>query len=196
MMRSLRLAGAAMLAALALIAILAHRPVMAETPATAWSLAFTSIDGAPLPLEGFAGKAVLVVNTASQCGFTPQYTGLQALYERYRDRGFVLLGVPSNDFGGQEPGTSAEIKTFCETNFAVTFPLTEKQVVKGEGAHPFYVFARESFGDAAIPRWNFHKILLRPDGTVAAAFPTRTTPEDPGLAAAIEAALPAAKPAP
>ncbi|NWG45053.1 MAG: glutathione peroxidase [Alphaproteobacteria bacterium] len=162
----------------------------APSPASAHDIAFTSIDGQPLPFSGFAGKAVLVVNTASFCGFTPQYKGLQALWERYRDRGLVVLGVPANDFGGQEPGSNDEIKDFCETTFAVDFPLTEKASVVGETAHPFYVFARESFGAAAVPRWNFHKILVGTDGQVAAAFPTRTTPEDEKLIAAIEAALP------
>ena len=108
---------------------------------TAHDFAFTAIDGAPLPLKSFAGKAVLIVNTASQCGFTPQYAALQDLWTRYRDKGFVLLGVPSNDFGGQEPGTAAEIKEFCEVNFSVDFPLTEKVAVTGEGAHPFYAWA-------------------------------------------------------
>ena len=100
------------------------------------AFSFTSIDGAPLPMSGFAGQAVLVVNTASFCGFTRQYGALQQVYETYRDRGLVVLGVPSNDFGGQEPGTEAEIKQFCEVNFAVDFPLTEKQVVRGDGGAP------------------------------------------------------------
>ena len=107
-------------------------------PASLHDLGFTSIDGEPLPLRDFAGQAVLVVNTASFCGFTRQYGALQQVYEAYRDRGLVVLGVPSNDFGGQEPGSAAEIKEFCEVNFAVDFPLTAKQVVRGSGAHPFF----------------------------------------------------------
>jgi len=107
-------------------------------PRTAHDFAFNSIDGDPLPMASFAGKAVMVVNTASQCGFTRQYADLQDLWSRYQDKGFVLLGVPSNDFGGQEPGSEAEIKQFCEVNFDVDFPLTEKAHVRGDDAHPFY----------------------------------------------------------
>ncbi len=107
---------------------------------------FTSIEGEPMPASGFAGKAVLVVNTASFCGFTKQYDGLQALWEKYREKGLVVLGIPSNDFGAQEPGTSEEIQTFCTTNFAIDFPMTEKAVVKGPDAHPFYKWAAEKVG--------------------------------------------------
>jgi len=103
----------------------------------AHNFAFTSIDGEPMPMSAYAGKAVLVVNTASLCGFTPQYKGLQALWERYEARGLVVLGVPSNDFGSQEPGSSSEIKNFCDTNYSITFPLADKEVVSGDGAHPF-----------------------------------------------------------
>ena len=156
-------------------------------PGSAYDFSFTAIEGHPLPLSDFRGKVVLVVNTASFCGFTGQYEGLQALWERYRDDGLVVLGVPSNDFGGQEPGTEAEIKEFCETTFAVDFPLTEKQVVKGEGAHPFYIWARESLGSA--PRWNFHKYLIGRDGALAGSFGSMTGPKSRKLAAAIEALL-------
>jgi glutathione peroxidase len=151
---------------------------------------FTSIDGEPLPMSGFAGQAVLVVNTASFCGFTRQYGALQQVFETYRDRGFVVLGVPSNDFGGQEPGTEAEIKQFCEVNFAVDFPLTEKQVVKGAAAHPFFRAVVAELGEGAAPRWNFHKFLVTPDGRLAGSWPSRVEPDAPELIAAIEAVLP------
>ncbi|MDF1793771.1 MAG: glutathione peroxidase [Thalassobaculaceae bacterium] len=156
----------------------------------AHQFSFTSIDGAPMSMADFAGKAVLVVNTASRCGFTPQYADLQSVWDTYRDRGLVVLGVPSNDFGGQEPGSEAEIKSFCETNFSVDFPMTEKQVVVGAGAHPFYRWAAEVGGGDKAPSWNFHKYLIGPDGQFVAAIPTRVAPTDPKAIAAIEKALP------
>jgi len=162
----------------------------AADPAGAHAFAFTAIDGGPLPLKDFAGKAVLVVNTASRCGFTPQYEGLQALWEAYRDRGLVVLGVPSNDFGGQEPGSEAEIKQFCEVNFAIDFPMTAKAQVKGADAHPFYVWAGERAGIAGRPRWNFHKYLIGPDGRFVDWFATTTPPSAARLRAAVEAVLP------
>ena len=156
----------------------------------AHQFSFTSIDGEPMSMSDFAGKAVLVVNTASRCGFTPQYDALQSVWETYRDRGLVVLGVPSNDFGGQEPGTEAEIKSFCETNFSVDFPMTEKQTVVGAGAHPFYRWAAEAGGADKAPSWNFHKYLIGPDGGFVAAIPTRVSPTDPQAIALIEQALP------
>lgn len=162
----------------------------ATAPGPAHAYSFTSIDGTPLPMADFAGKAVLVVNTASRCGYTPQYTGLQQVWETYRERGLVVLGVPSNDFGGQEPGSEAEIKTFCETNFAVDFPMTEKQTVSGKDAHPFYRWAAETGGPDKAPRWNFHKYLVGPDGRLVAAIPTRVSPTDAQAIALIEGALP------
>lgn len=151
---------------------------------------FTSIEGGPLPLSKFKGKAILIVNTASECGYTPQYKDLQALWQRYRDRGLVVLGVPSNDFGGQEPGTEAEIKRFCERQYAVDFPLAAKEHVIGKEAHPFYQWAAEVAGEAATPRWNFHKYLVGPDGELAAWFPTKTSPTAAEVTEAVEEALP------
>lgn len=176
---------------LGLIALLVLPPAAANggTAGTAHDFAFTSIEGEPLPLASFRGKAVLVVNTASFCGFTPQYAGLQDVWERYRDRGLVVLGVPSNDFGGQEPGSEAEIKEFCEVNFDVDFPLTEKEHIVGPGAHPFYRWAGEQLGAAAAPRWNFHKYLVGPDGRLVAWFPTTTEPTAPEVSQAIESSL-------
>ena len=190
-----RSARAAMLMLLSLVIVLppamgsAAMPTPGNTPDNAHDFDFVSIDGAPLPLKGFAGKAVLVVNTASMCGYTPQYADLQALWERYRGRGLVVLGVPSNDFGGQEPGSAEQIKDFCEVNFSVDFPMTEKQAVTGAGAHPFYRWAGQELGPAAAPRWNFHKFLIGRDGRVVDRFAPDVTADDPRLRAAVEAAL-------
>ena len=157
---------------------------------TAFDFAFESIDGKPMPFSSFKGKAVLVVNTASQCGFTPQYEGLQSVWEKYRGRGLVVLGVPSNDFGGQEPGNAAQIKRFCEVNFNVDFPLTEKQTVIGGKAHPFYRWIASELGEGAAPRWNFHKYLISPEGKIIGTYPSQVRPDAPELIKAIEAALP------
>lgn len=157
--------------------------------AGAYAYRFTAIDGSPLPLSDFRGKPVLVVNTASKCGLTPQYEGLEALWRAYRDKGLVVLGVPSNDFAGQEPGTEAEISQFCATTFGVDFPMTAKTTVKGRGVHPFYAWARERLGEAGEPTWNFHKILIGKDGRPIAAFNPRTAPDNENLVQAIEQAL-------
>ena len=162
----------------------------AAEPGLAHGFEFTSIDGEPLPMESFRGRAVLVVNTASLCGFTYQYGALQSLWDDYRERGLVVLGVPSNDFGDQEPGSEAEIKEFCEVNFDVDFPLTEKQTVRGAGAHPFFHHVVETLGPQAAPRWNFHKYLVSPDGDLIGAWPSRTEPGAPEIRDAIEAVLP------
>ncbi|MDZ5647766.1 glutathione peroxidase [Nitrospirillum sp. BR 11828] len=154
---------------------------------SAYDYKFTSIDGEPLPLSQFKGKAILVVNTASLCGFTPQYKGLEALYTAYKDKGLVVLGVPANDFLDQEPGSNKEIKHFCESTFAIDFPMTEKEVVTGDKAHPFYKWVSAAKG---APKWNFHKYLISPEGALIAAFPSRVEPESPELKAAINAALP------
>ncbi len=153
---------------------------------SAYDFSFTSIDGGQLPLALHRGKPVLVVNTASFCGFTRQYQDLQSLWSRYRDRGLVVLGVPSNDFGNQEPGSEAEIKQFCEVNFAVDFPLTAKAHVVGPNAHPFYKWAQAELGPQTAPRWNFHKYLIAPDGMVVRFFPTMTSPLSEGVTRAIE----------
>ncbi len=155
----------------------------------AHDFAFTAIDGGPLPMQGFDGKAVLVVNVASRCGLTPQYAGLEALWSDYKDRGLVVLGVPSNDFGAQEPGTESEIQSFCTTNFGVDFPMTSKVPVTGPAAHPFYQWAKAELGDEAAPRWNFHKILIGKNGRPVRGFDSRTEPSDPELRQAVEAAL-------
>ena len=157
--------------------------------ASAHDFAFQTIDGVPLPLTTFKDKVVLVVNTASACGLTPQYDGLEQLYSDYKDRGLVVLGVPCNQFAGQEPGTEAEIKAFCETRFSIDFPLTSKVDVKGEGAHPFYRWAEGQLGEPAVPVWNFHKILIGKDGAAIRAFGPRTEPQDADMTAEIVKAL-------
>jgi glutathione peroxidase len=146
--------------------------------ATAYDFAFHTIDGAPLPLARFRGKLLLVVNTASQCGFTPQYRELQSLWDKYRAKGLTVIGVPSNDFGEQEPGSNAEIKKFCQEKYAVDFPLASKEKVSGADAHPFYQWAASEGGEAASPRWNFHKYLIGPYGNLAGAYPAQVKPLD------------------
>jgi glutathione peroxidase len=156
---------------------------------TAHDFSFTSIEGQPLPLSQFKGHPVLVVNTASKCGLTPQYEGLEELYREYRDKGLVVLGVPCNQFAGQEPGTEAEIAEFCTLNFNVDFPMTGKVDVKGPNAHPFYRWAQDQLGEAAEPKWNFHKILIGPQGEAVTAFGSRTEPLDQEVKGAVAAQL-------
>ena len=156
---------------------------------TAHDFTFRSIDGTPLPLSKFKGKAVLVVNVASQCGLTPQYSGLEELWRGKRDKGLVILGVPANDFGSQEPGTENEIKTFCETRFAVDFPMTAKEHVIGGEAHPLYKWIAGELGEDAAPKWNFHKYLIAKDGSIAGTFGSRTEPNDAAMNNAIDEVL-------
>ena len=156
---------------------------------TAHDFSFTSIEGKPLSLKDYAGKAVLVVNTASACGLTPQYKGLQELWDADKDKGLVVLGVPSNDFGAQEPGSEDEVKEFCEVRYGVRFPLTSKNKVIGADAHPFYKWAAELTGEAGTPKWNFHKYLIGRDGTLQGVFGSRTEPKAPEVTAAIDKAL-------
>ena len=152
------------------------------------------LDGSAMNLADFAGQTVLVVNVASQCGLTPQYTALEEIHERFADRGFTVLGVPCNQFLGQEPGTADEIAEFCSSTYGVTFPLTEKVEVNGEGRHPLYdelVDVADDEGHTGDIRWNFEKFLVGPDGAVVARFSPVTVPDDPSVGAAIEGALPA-----
>jgi glutathione peroxidase len=156
---------------------------------SAYDYSFDKISGGPLPMTTFKDKVVLVVNTASKCGLTPQYDGLEKLYSDYKDKGLVVLGVPCNQFMGQEPGSEKEIETFCSTTFGIDFPMTAKVDVKEGGRHPFYAWAEQQLGEPAVPVWNFHKILIGKDGRALQAFGPRTEPQDPGLIGAIEAAL-------
>jgi glutathione peroxidase len=150
---------------------------------------FDGLMGGRINLDDYRGKVVLVVNTASQCGYTGQYAGLETLYRNRQREGLVIVGVPSNDFGGQEPGSAGEIKRFCELNYGVTFPMAAKYVVRGPNAHPFYRNALARLGASAQPAWNFHKILVSKNGQPIAAFPSGTTPDSPELGRAITAAL-------
>ena len=131
-----------------------------------FELNIKSINGESLDLNQFKGKTVLLVNVASKCGFTKQYIELQKLYDLYKDKGLVVIGIPSNQFGGQEPGSNEEIKNFCETNFNITFPMTEKVDVKGENANELYLWAKKNYGKSTIPKWNFHKILINKEGKI------------------------------
>jgi glutathione peroxidase len=150
----------------------------------------TTLDGKPVSLRDYAGKVLLIVNTASKCGFTPQYEGLEALYQKYRDRGLEVLGFPCNQFGAQEPGTAAEIGSFCHQNYGVSFPMFEKIEVNGEGAHPLYRWLKSSarglLGSEAV-KWNFTKFLVDRQGQVVDRFAPTTKPED--LESKVEALL-------
>jgi glutathione peroxidase len=169
---------------LALIAAPLAWTAQAASP-TSPSSVFPSIDGGTLDLADFRGGPVLIVNTASRCGFTPQFDGLQALWERYRGRGLTVVGVPSKSFG-QELDSAAAVKDFCEVNFAIDFPMTGLVEVTGPQAHPFYLWAAEQ---GRAPTWNFHKVLLDGDGNIVAGFDQFTEPDDPDLIAAIEPLL-------
>lgn len=156
---------------------------------SAHDFTFEGIEGGAIRLADYAGRPVLVVNTASECGFTPQYRDLQALWNRYRERGLVVLGVPSNDFGAQEPGTEVEIKAFCDRNYGIDFPMTAKQSVIGGDAHPFYRWVASELGEDAAPRWNFHKYLVAPDGNLAGLWPSDVAPLDDDVIATIDEQL-------
>lgn len=161
----------------------------ASAPLTAHDFTFENIDGGPLPLSDFAGKTVLLVNTASMCGFTAQYEALQAVYDKYRDAGLVVLGVPSDDFGGQEYDSADEIKQFCEINYGITFPMTEPVQVKGGDAHPYYQWVATQ-GRMKVPRWNFYKHVIDPDGQLVEWFASTSAPDSRKVIDAIEAHLP------
>ena len=142
-----------------------------------------------LVLSKFKGKTILLVNVASKCGFTKQYGDLQNLYNLYKNKGLIVIGIPSNQFGGQEPGSESEIKSFCETNFGITFPMTSKYDVKGDNAHPIYVWAKETFGKSTIPKWNFHKILINKEGKIEDTFASFTNPMSKKIVKKIEQIL-------
>jgi len=166
----------------------APAPVLAQAPAmsriTAYVFSFAGLDGGDIRLSDYTGKPILIVNTASQCGYTPQFTGLQQLYARYHDKGLEVVGVPSNDFGGQEPGTSVEIMKTAHEEYGVRFPLAAKVEVRGPNPHPFYKWAAAE-RPLETPRWNFHKYLIGRDGRIAAVFPTAIEPMDARLIDAV-----------
>ncbi|MDQ1746339.1 MAG: glutathione peroxidase [Frankiaceae bacterium] len=157
-----------------------------------YDVPLTTLDGRSTTLAEHRGEVLLIVNVASKCGFTPQYEGLQTLYETYREQGLTILGFPCNQFLFQEPGDADQIQSFCSTTYGVTFPLFEKLKVRGRGQHPLYkelVTAKDAAGKAGAVKWNFEKFLVSRDGEVVGRFRTKVTPEDPQLVAAIEAAL-------
>ena len=156
---------------------------------SAYAFTFKSLEGKPMPLAQYAGKPMVIVNTASKCGFTPQYKGLEALWQANRDKGLVVLGVPSNDFGGQEPGTHDEIKSFCELRFGVDFPLTEKVAVTGPDAHPLFKWIAEKGGFLGRPHWNFYKYLIGPDGRFVDWYSSITAPGSGRFTKAVEKLL-------
>jgi glutathione peroxidase len=161
---------------------------------TIYDIPVKTLAGEDSSLGGLAGKTLLVVNVASKCGLTPQYTALEELHSRLADRGFAVVGFPCNQFGGQEPGTTEEIEEFCSMTYGVTFPMFEKIEVNGEGRHPIYdelTSVPDASGEAGDVQWNFEKFLLAPDGSVVARFRPRTVPDDPEVLAAIEEYLPA-----
>ena len=149
--------------------------ISAGSGGKAYDYEFTSIDGSLIKLNEYKNKVIVIVNVASRCGYTPQYEDLQSLWSDYKDKDLVVIGVPTNNFR-QEPGSNKEIKDFCETNFGVTFPMTEKINVIGGNSHPFYKWAKEEYGIGAIPKWNFHKIIIDKNGKVAETFSSITKP--------------------
>jgi glutathione peroxidase len=170
-----------------LVALLATNSAQAES---LFDFTLTGLDGKPMPLAQFKGHPVLLVNTASECGFTPQFDGLEKLWEAYKNKGLVIIGVPSNDFGGQEPGNATEIATFCKKNYGVSFPLADKSVVSGSEAIPVYQWAGESAGLMGRPKWNFHKYLFGKDGQFIDWFASTTEPQSEKITSAINSALP------
>lgn len=149
---------------------------MSDNSKTFFDFKINSINGEELDLSSFKGKTILLVNVASKCGFTNQYDDLQNLYDNFKDKGLIVIGIPTNQFGGQEPGSEKEIKNFCETNFNITFPMTSKYEVKGANAHPIYIWAKDTFGKSTVPKWNFHKILINKDGKIEDTFASFTGP--------------------
>ena len=156
---------------------------------TFYDFELESITGETISLDKYEGKTVLLVNVASNCGFTKQYTDLQNLWEKYKERDLIVLGVPSNQFGEQEPGSNVEIKNFCETNFNINFPMTSKYNVKGENAHDVYKWAKYAFGKSAVPKWNFHKILIDKHGKIHDTYASFTNPMSKKIISELEKIL-------
>ena len=154
-----------------------------------FDLSIKGVNNETINLSELKGKTILLVNVASKCGFTKQYTGLQTLYDNYKDKDFLVIGVPSNQFGGQEPGSNKEIKTFCDTNFNITFPITDKVDVKGKNAHNIYKWAKENFGNSTVPKWNFHKILINKEGKIVDTFASFTRPDSNKIISKVEELL-------
>ena len=155
----------------------------------AYDFNFNDLDGSPLKLSDYKNKVIIIINVASKCGFTNQYKDMQKIWELYQEKGLIIIGVPSNDFGAQEPGNSKEIKNFCEAKFGISFPMAEKITVKGNNAHPFYLWAKKNHGSSAIPKWNFHKIIINKNGKVAETFSSITNPSSKRFIRTIEKLL-------
>jgi glutathione peroxidase len=164
--------------------------LLSGSPMSVHDFTVKRIDGSDVSLSQYKGKALLIVNTASACGYTPQYKGLEALYRQYKDRGFEVLAFPSNDFGAQEPGSNEEIKKFCELKYKTTFPLFAKIPVKGDAAHPLYKYLTGLKENGGEVKWNFNKFLVTPDGKVVAHLPSSVDPESAELKKQLEAVLP------
>ena len=155
----------------------------------AYDFKFNDLDGSELHLNQYKNKVIVIVNVASKCGFTNQYDDMQKIWEKYQERGLIVIGVPSNDFGKQEPGSNKEIKNFCEAKFGISFHMTEKISVIGEKAHPFYLWAKEYYGKSAVPKWNFHKIIIGKNGKVVDTFSSITSPSSKRFISFIEKQL-------
>jgi glutathione peroxidase len=160
--------------------------VKANYEKLAYEFSFNDLDGSRLKLSDYKNKVIIIINVASKCGFTNQYEDMQKAWEKYQQKGLVIIGVPSNDFGAQEPGSSKEIKNFCEAKFGISFPMTEKVKVKGDEAHPFYLWAKKYHGKSAVPKWNFHKIIINKDGKIAETFSSITNPSSKKFIKVIE----------
>ena len=163
--------------------------VQANYEKTFFDLSIKNIDNKVVHLKKYKDKTILLVNVASQCGFTKQYSSLQTLYDKYKNKGLIVIGIPSNQFGGQEPGSNNEIKDFCETNFNITFPITDKVDVKGDNAHQIYQWAKKNHGKSTIPKWNFHKILINKDGKIQDTFNSFVDPLSKKIVNQIESIL-------
>src|SRR5579863_5395303 len=175
---------------LVLLALVGTSLMAAEK--TVYDFTLNSIDGQSAPLSAYKGKVVLLVNVASRCGYTPQYTALESIYEKYKDKGFVIVGIPANNFGGQEPGTNAEIKTFCSTKYNVTFPMMSKVSVKGDDTTPLYQYLTDKSANPSTGgdiQWNFTKFVIGRDGQIVARFEPKVTPDSSEVTSAIEKAL-------
>lgn len=174
------------MAMFSLLSPMAHAAKLAKN---VYGFEFQNLDeDGQVKLSDYRGKVIMIVNSASECGFTPQYAQLQALYKKYKDKGFVVIGVPSNDFGGQ-PGTGQDIARFCEINYGVTFPLTSKYVVSGGNAHPFYLWAKAKLGSGTEPKWNFHKYLINRHGRLVGYFKSNVSPDADNVVSAVEKLL-------
>ena len=172
-----------------IISLLFNNNSMAEYDKLANEFTFNDLDGSKINLKDYNNKVIVVVNVASKCGFTKQYEDLQIIWDKYQSKGLIVLGVPSNDFGAQEPGSNNEIKNFCEAKFGITFPITEKAIVKGDNAHPFYLWAKKNYGRQAVPKWNFHKIIVNRQGKIHDTFASITNPTSKRFISSIEKAL-------